>query len=110
MSSHDLASRIDAYADLLLKVGVNLQPGQKLILRTTTAAVALTRAVVARAYDMGSPYVEAIWSDDGVTRARLMRAPEDSLGLVPEPAGEAMVRPAQEGAASRAIDADHPAS
>ena len=108
MSSHDLASRIDAYADLLLKVGVNLQPGQKLILRTTTAAVDLTRAVVARAYDMGSPYVEVIWSDDGVTRARFMRAPEDSFGIVPEHVAEAMVRLAQEGAASLAIVADDP--
>ncbi len=104
----NLEARLNAYADLLLGVGVNLQPGQKLILRTTTEAVPLTRLLVAKAYALGSPYVEVIWSDEGVTRARFAGAPDESFAIVPEHTAQAMIELARQGAASLAITADDP--
>ncbi len=101
-------SRLRRYADLLLKVGVNLQPGQKLMVRTSTEAVELTRLVVEAAYKMGSPYVEVMWSDERVTRSRFKHAPDGSFDIVPAQTAEAMIRLANEGAASLAIDADDP--
>lgn len=106
VSQHE--SRLRRYADLLLKVGVNLQPGQKLVVRTSTEAVDLTRLVVERAYKMGSPYVEVFWSDEGVTRSRFLHAPDGSFDIVPQENAQAMIRLAQEGAASLSILADDP--
>jgi aminopeptidase len=105
-SEHD--RRLDRYADLLLRVGVNLQPGQKLIFRTSTEAIELTRLVVAKAYQMGSPYVEVFWSDEGVTRARFLHAPDGSFDIVPEHQAERIVQLAREGAASLSVSADDP--
>ncbi len=98
------------YADLLLKVGVNLQPGQKLMVRTSTEAVELTRMVVEAAYKIGSPYVEVMWLDERVTRSRFQHAPDGTFGNVPQETAEAMIRLANEGAASLAIDADDPSN
>ncbi len=104
----DLPTSLDRYADLLLKVGVNLQPGQKLILRSSTEALELTRLIVARAYQMGSPYVEVFWTDEGVTRARFLHAPDGSFDNVPEHNAQRIVQLAREGAASLSVSADDP--
>ncbi len=103
-------AKLDAYAELLVKVGVNVQPGQKLLIRTSTEAVALTRKVVEWAYRVGSPYVEVFWSDDGVTRARFANAPDGSFGTISQFRADAMNQLAAEGAASLAIAADDPAA
>lgn len=101
-------TKLNAYAELLVKVGVNVQPGQKLIIRTSTAAVPLTRKVVEWAYRVGSPYVEVLWADDGVTRARFASAPEGSFDVIPQYRADGMNQLAAEGAASLAIVADDP--
>lgn len=108
VSSSPLREQLDRYADLLLSVGVNLQPGQKLIFRTTTEALELSRLIVEKAYRMGSPYVEVIWGDEGVVRARFLHAPDDSFSIVPEHVARRMVELASEGAASLAVLADDP--
>ncbi|HZW99077.1 MAG TPA: aminopeptidase [Trueperaceae bacterium] len=108
MNTSQHESRLRRYADLLLKVGVNLQPGQKLVVRTSTESVDLTRLVVEGAYKLGSPYVEVFWSDEGVTRTRFMHAPDSSFEIVPQENAQAMIRLAKEGAASLSIAADDP--
>src|SRR5690606_41825623 len=84
MNTDPFEQKLSAYAELLVRVGVNVQPGQKLIVRASTAAVPLTRKVVECAYQVGSPYVEVLWSDDGVTKARFASAPEGSFDIIPQ--------------------------
>jgi aminopeptidase len=108
MNTEPFERRLDTYAELLVKVGVNVQPGQKLIVRTSTAAVQLTRKVVELAYLAGSPYVEVMWADDGVTRARFAHAPEGSFSIIPQYRAEALNELAAEGAASLSIVAADP--
>jgi len=96
------------YAELLLKVGVNLQPGQKLLLRTSTEALELTRILTDLAYQMGSPFVEVMWSDDGVTRSRFLHGPENSFSIISEHRAQTMIDLAKEGAASLAIGTEDP--
>ena len=107
-SDDSFQRKLRAYAELLVKVGVNVQPGQKLIVRASTAAVPLTRMVVESAYQVGSPYVEVLWSDDGVTKARFAHAPEGSFDVIPRYRADGMNQLAAEGAASLAIVADDP--
>lgn len=108
MNTNSFEQRLDAYAELLVRVGVNVQSGQKLIVRTSTAAVQLTRKVVELAYQAGSPYVEVLWTDDGVTRSRFAHGPDGSFGIVPHYRADALNRLAGEGAASLSIVADDP--
>jgi aminopeptidase len=71
--------RLDAYAELALRVGVNLQPGQRLIIWAPVEAAPLVHLVTARAYKMGARLVETIYRDDAIVRARFDHAPRDSF-------------------------------
>ena len=108
MTNHAGNERLRSYAELLLKVGVNLQAGQKLLIRTSTEAVELTRMVTELAYKLGSPYVEVMWSDDSVTRSRFLHGPEGSFSTISPQRAQMMIDLAKEGAASLAIVADDP--
>ncbi len=108
MSTPSFDERLQAYAELLVRVGVNVQPGQKLIVRASVDSAPLVRRVVETAYRIGSPYVEVLWSDDAVTRARFLHGPEGSFGIIPQYRADAMNALAADGAASLAILADDP--
>jgi len=108
MSTPSFDERLQSYAELLVRVGVNVQPGQKLIVRASVDSAPLVRRVVETAYRIGSPYVEVLWSDDAVTRARFLHGPDGSFGIIPQYKADALNALSAEGAASLAILADDP--
>ena len=55
---------LEKYAELVVKVGVNVQPGQVLIVNAPIETVELTRHIVAKAYDAGAKYVQVDWEDE----------------------------------------------
>ena len=76
-----------AYAQLTVHVGLNLQPGQRLLIIGPLAtggvsleAAPLVREVVACAYDAGARLVETLWGDEPTLLARFRHAPADSFG------------------------------
>ncbi|MFC4410172.1 aminopeptidase [Chungangia koreensis] len=71
------------YADLIVKVGVNIQEGQELYISTSLDSVELVREIVKSAYATGAKNVYVDWSDDIVTRTRFEMAPEDSFSEFP---------------------------
>ncbi len=81
----DFAKRLDQYADLLVRVGVNLQPGQELIVASSIEHADLARRVVAKAYDAGARRVSVQWQDPQVNRMTMARADEEALKEPPLP-------------------------
>ncbi|GIP41221.1 aminopeptidase [Paenibacillus sp. J31TS4] len=75
--------QLDKYAELLIKVGVNLQPGQVLLVESPLETAELTRKVVRKAYEAGAKYVQVQWDDEAVTRARFESAPDESFTYYP---------------------------
>ncbi len=71
--------KLSNYASLLIHVGVNLQKGQRLLLRAPITAAPLVRKVVAEAYKQGSPFVDVHWDDEELTKLRFEHAPADSF-------------------------------
>jgi aminopeptidase len=71
--------RIERFADVVVRAGVNVQPGQGVILRTDTAHLEIARAVVAAAYAAGAAWVEPIWSDGPMRRSAVDHASLESL-------------------------------
>lgn len=61
--------KLAAYAELAVKVGVNIQPGQYLLINTSTDTLEFTREVVKQAYAAGAGRVHVNLSDSFVTRA-----------------------------------------
>ena len=57
------ADRLERYADLALKVGVNLQPGQPLLINADVAHAPLVRVIADRAWRAGASTVFAYYND-----------------------------------------------
>jgi aminopeptidase len=70
---------LDAYAELIVKIGLNLRAGQRLIIRAPLEAAPLVRRVTAHAYDGGARLVETVWSDPQLALIRYTHAPADSF-------------------------------
>ncbi|MCK4898929.1 MAG: aminopeptidase [Anaerolineales bacterium] len=81
MDTHTL----EKYAELTLKVGVNLQEGQRLCIgrppgfHTPIQAAPLVEVLASKAYQMGARYVDVLWIDDVIYRTRFEQAPPDSF-------------------------------
>jgi aminopeptidase len=71
--------RLDRFADLAVRVGVNVQPGSFVLLRTDIAHLEIARAVVERAYIAGASWVEVDWSDGPIRRSQLTHATIERL-------------------------------
>lgn len=66
---------LDDYAQLLVKDGVAIQPGQELAVCCAVESYEFARRVVRVAYEAGAGHVELMWSDDQVTRAEYEHMP-----------------------------------
>ncbi|GIQ67220.1 aminopeptidase [Xylanibacillus composti] len=74
---------LEKYAALAVEVGVNVQPGQMLVVSAPIQAAAYVRSIVKHAYEVGARYVHVDWTDDAITRTRFELAPEDSFAEYP---------------------------
>jgi len=78
------------YAEAIVKVGLNLRAGQRLIITNATArgvlpaGRALVHEVTKAAYAAGARFVDVIWSDEEMLRIRLQNAPADSFDENPK--------------------------
>ncbi|WP_150271700.1 aminopeptidase [Paenibacillus tepidiphilus] len=75
----DFKQKLENYALLAVKVGVNIQPGQTLVVNADIAAAELVRLVVRKAYEAGAKLVKVNYSDEYVTRTRYDLAPAESF-------------------------------
>ena len=77
-------SRLDAYADLAVRVGANVQEGQTLFLISQVEHAPLTRALAQAAYRAGARYVDVRYADQHVRRAMIELGPDEALTHTPE--------------------------
>ncbi len=82
----DFDRMLRTYAELTVKVGLNLQAHQRLLIIGPVAnggcsleAAPLVRQITAAAYDAGARLVETLWGDEALLGARLQHAPRDSF-------------------------------
>jgi len=77
------------YADAIIKVGLNLREGQRLVITNALArgvppaGRALVHEVTKAAYAVGARYVEVFWGEEEMLRLRLQNAPADSFDEYP---------------------------
>ena len=58
------------YADVAIRIGMNLSPGDRVLIDSYVEAAEFTRLLVERAYEAGAANVGVLWADDAVSRAR----------------------------------------
>ncbi len=77
--SADAVGRIDRYADLIVGIGANVQPGQTFFVNAMIEHAELARALARSAYRAGARYVDVRYQDQHVRRAMIELAPEETL-------------------------------
>lgn len=84
------AELLRRYADLIVSVGANVQPGQVFAIEASPEAAPLVHALARRAYEKGAQYVDVFYFDGDVKRLRAELAAEDTLGWAPPWLGQRM--------------------
>ena len=82
----DFDRKLQTYAELAVRVALNVQPGQRVLIIGPLAnggasleAAPLAREIAAAAYRAGSPLVETIYGDERQQLMRFKHAPRDSF-------------------------------
>ena len=100
--------RLDRLARVAVRVGLNLQPGQDLILTAPLAAAPLVRRIAAQAYQAGAGLVTPLYNDEAVTLARYEHAADSSFDRAAGWLFQGMAQAFGQNAARMAIVGDNP--
>src|SRR5690348_16270591 len=73
------AERLDRLAEVAVKVGLGLVPGQELVMTASVEALPLVRRITEHAYRNGASLVTTLFTDEEATLARFKYAPGDSF-------------------------------
>ncbi|KPF47401.1 aminopeptidase [Rhizobium sp. AAP43] len=100
--------KLDKLAEVAIKVGLQLQQGQDLVLTAPLAAVPLVRLITAHAYRAGAGIVTTFYSDEETTLARYRHGHDDSFDRASNWLYDGMAKAYENGAARLAIAGDNP--
>ncbi|QAY67159.1 aminopeptidase [Paenibacillus protaetiae] len=100
--------KLENYAELIVKIGANVQPGQTVMINASLDSAQLTRLVVKKAYEAGAYQVKVYWSDDETARIRYDLAPDESFHEEPKWSALEKTELAKNGAASISIMSQDP--
>ena len=76
-------TREDRYAELAVRVGANVQPGQLVDVLARVEHAPVARAVTRAAYRAGAAFVDVYYSDQHIRRAMIEGAAEELLSWTP---------------------------
>ncbi|NLA83410.1 MAG: aminopeptidase [Clostridiales bacterium] len=96
------------YARLLVKTGVNIQPGQTLVINAPVEDAEFVRIVAETAYKEGARDVAVSWNDEILAKTRYMLAPDEVFDEFPDWKKEFYLSYAEKGAAFLSISASDP--
>ncbi|MEK3799986.1 aminopeptidase [Peribacillus sp. FSL H8-0477] len=99
---------LENYAELAVKVGVNVQPGQTLVVNSTLEGAELVRIIVRKAYEIGARNVIVNWNDDIVNRTKFELAPDEIFNEYPEWRAKETIELSENGAAFLSVISSSP--
>ncbi len=76
---------LQKYAELVVRVGLNLREGQRLVINNPSTrgvllhTAPLVREIAKAAYKAGARYVDVLWGDEALLKTRVQSAPRDSF-------------------------------
>ena len=103
-----MEAKLREYAALLIKVGLNVQEGQTLVISSPVECAPFARMCASAAYDVGCREVVMNWHDDVMAREKYLRADGAIFDEVPQWRQHFFNDYANAGAAYLAIAAEDP--
>ncbi len=108
MTSESFETRLDKLASLAIRVGLNLRPGQEIVMTAPVEALPLVRRIAEHAYKAGATLVTPLIGDDEVALARYRHAAPDSFDVASGWLFEGMAKAFANGAARLAVVGEDP--
>ena len=106
--SKAFTARLDGLAEIAVRVGLGLVPGQEVLLTAPLESMPLVRRITEHAYRAGASLVTTMLSDDACTLARYEHAPDAAFDTAPGWLFDGMAAAFKSGAARLAIAGDDP--
>ena len=76
--------QLEKLARVLVRTGVNIQPGETMVLQTDTVAIDLAREIVKEAFAAGAADVEAFIEDAEINHQKALNCSVETLRNLPE--------------------------
>ncbi len=108
-ASLSFPEKLDRFAKVAVHVGLNLQPGQELVISATTEMLPLVRRITEHAYKAGAQLVTTILSDDETALARYKYAADPSFDHAAQWMADGIAAAFRSGAARLALAGQNPA-
>lgn len=108
VATERLSDQLDLYANLLVRKGVALRPGQELVLQAPVERADFARRVVRAAYRVGAGHVTVLWADDEVSRLTYEHCPLELFEHTPSWQVEQLNSLAEAGAAFLFLEGQDP--
>ena len=105
---YTLEEKKKEYAALLIRTGLGVKQGQRLIIHAPVCAADFARLCMHEAYAAEADEVQVVWSDDEVTRAHFLYAADAYIESTPTWRKELMNGYAKEGVSRLFIEATDP--
>ncbi|MGE3876357.1 MAG: aminopeptidase [Parvibaculaceae bacterium] len=99
---------LERYAQLIVRSGVNIAPGQELLVTAPVDAIPLVRLITEHAYKAGASLVTTLYGDDAATLARYRHAPDASFDKATGWLFDGMANAFKSGAARLAVIGEDP--
>lgn len=100
--------KLQRFAEVSVRIGLNLQPGQDLVLQATTDHLVFVRKLVAEAYKAGAKNVVTFYGDDDNTLSLYRHGSKQALEAAPQWLMDGFARAIRENAASLAVAGGNP--
>jgi aminopeptidase len=107
--SRSFSEKLDLLAEVAVKVGLGLQPGQELVMTASLDSLQLARRITEHAYRAGATLVTTLYTDDEATLTRYRFAPNESFDHAAGWLFDGMAAAFKNGAARLAISGTNPA-
>ncbi|WP_064093265.1 aminopeptidase [Rossellomorea aquimaris] len=106
--SKQFDKNLERYADLIVRVGLNLQKDQELLISAPISAYKFVRHVTAKAYDAGALNVLTDYYDEEIKKIRLEKSSEEGLKAFPHWKAKGFIEMAENNVAVLNLAAPNP--
>ncbi len=101
-------NQLHKYAEVAVKIGVNIQKGQTLVIAAPITSAEFVRSAAKVAYEAGAKHVYVEWGDDQLSLINFLYAPDEAMQEFPHWKAKGMEEWAEEGAAFLSILSPNP--
>jgi aminopeptidase len=104
----NFTKNLKKYAEITIKIGLNIQKGQTLLVAAPLVSASYVREVAQAAYNAGAKNVHVEWTDEELTRIKFEHAPDEAFTEFPVWKAKGYEEMAKDDCAYLAIHASNP--